>query len=1115
MSRRYFFSSLLLLIGLCVGLAQAAGLPDAKTGGAGGKPIALLYLSESPQIDPAYAQQLTREGFTFTSASYFTPLSPAFLKKFNVFIFDRLPIAGEENNIFGQRMLHYWDNMKALWECARNGAGVLVYTNLADCGGALALGWNGEMKRWGIQAEQTTVLDPSLAFLKWVAYGENSYVWTENIAAHAATEGVKRVYYAAANTRWDDCYTAPPLICNSEWTPLVKAMPGARTGTLVDHTWVYEPDGPGAPVLAAVRQLGKGRMAVVSICPSYIHRLGYTKLASNNYGEMSYGPIDGIILQKGNGVVPSDTGKLVSNLYAWLAGASGAAGIGGYATGSPLETVATPQTEEEKNFNPVLDPDTMTMPAAWRHRPTSISFKGEQYYPEFRDPLVTGDLRFFKALVGAHSDFSDGAGSVEDYAVAAKAAGYSLLVFTENFERLSRADWTKLVAACAKNSGDDFVCLPAMDIMDPEGNHFLIVAPPYYPRAGWLSPDGKRLVKTQMINLLYGNHIVVAHRPESGPLPQERLKHFQGLTVFTYRNGNVVDDSLHAYAWQVMNGSNPHPIVVHEIFTPAEVAREAKVGFQQLMPADTVKAAVAYFRVGTGHYFECPVRCLISEGPVVTNWVINPKDFGPAKEGRMQFRVDIGVQSDAPLKTVTLYDGFTIIRRWLPNAREFQARADFQHDRQYDMFLVAEDTKGRRVITSSMRTVCGLYHNRCADRQNWLGNIGACYTGLELPSMLNIMMPIKGTAEGSAIFTTVPGTSMAGKLNFPFTCNDVVLTESILDEKYVWALRSDVGADAMPSLPSKPSSVYEGRLRHFAVAPRTKTPVFPTLIEIDLTLKRDVEPVNPASLFPAFGGLRAKKYAWYDKDGKLVSGDIDAKSTLDIPVGGYAGGYLALSEGLRIENGRFGLAAPKGTPATLPLGTRLRARFIIAATAMPWSSSKGDMMDSDPAGWLRALGVAGKLPYSVSLARGSMIIGDFPLAMTAVKYGVSGEVRATADLPVQAPLRISGVNTRWPAGIWRADGTLVYGGTFEGALWTHLDAGVKGKFYAGNLITADHPDLVLEIIKWEAGNIKVGVHNPTATSIDAVVSTPKEIVGRKALSRKVTVPAGATVYLEE
>jgi hypothetical protein len=892
-------------------------------------------------------------------------------------------------------------------------------------------------------------------------------------------------------------------------------MPGARIAYDVQCEWVYAEDSPVELVLAAVRTVGKGRLAVLAINPAYIHGLGYTRRDSKWYGEMCYGLIDAIVLEKGNGTVPSDTGALALRLYRWLAGNTAAAGFGGYKAGEPVETEKTVVTEEAKDFSPVLDFDNLKMPPSWRHRPTHVQAGNNHYFPEISDLLVTGELSYFKALVGAHTALSDGRGTVEEYAQNARSAGYSMVVFTETFEFLSSEEWDTLVRDCERQTSDEFVCLPGLDIMDPDGNHFIIVAPSYYPRKAWLSGDGKRLVHTQVINLLYGDQMVVAHRPETSPLPQERLKHFQGLSVYTYRGGKVVDEALYAYAGQVMNASNPHPVVVHEVFSPEEVEQAVKTGFQQILPSDNIRSAAGYFRNGIQHYFEAPSRHLISEGPVVTKWVTSAKDIGPAEENRDQLRADIGVSSDVPLAVVTLYDGPKAVRRWLPGAKEFEASAHFRLCRQLGLFVVAEDTKGRRAISSSVRTVANRYHFRCSDRQNWLGHVGAYYTGLNPPERLGVSMPVKGTVEGSSIFTNTPGTCMAMKLNFPFSCNDVVLTECILDEKYLTALSQDVGADAMPSKASKLSSVYFGRMRHWSFTPGKPKQPYPTVIEYDITLKRDVEPVDPGEVFPAFYGVPGKKFVWLDKAEKATSGEIKPADALDLPLGGYAGGFVALCSGLRAHKGRFGLMPPAANPAVIPAGARFQARFLIAGLGTKPGEGPGLGFDQDPESWLKALGFAGETPYAITLTRGRKADPGFPLSIVPGTYGVAGKVERTADIPFDLPLEVSGVNGNWPAGIWREGGTVAYTGVFEQKAWPRLDVSQKGAFCAGNLLTADNPEVVLEVVTWSKDRIKVEIHNPTRAAVETTVSTAEEITGFKPLRRRVTVPAGSTVFVDE
>ena len=103
------------------------------------------------------------------------------------------------------------------------------------------------------------------------------------------------------------------------------------------------------------------------------------------------------------------------------------------------------------------------------------------------------------------------------------------------------------------------------------------------------------------------------------------------------------------------SGSNPIPIAVHEVSSPEEVAQAAQTGFQQIMPADTVLHAADYFRCGLSHFFDCPPRYFISEGPIIDTWTIFNKDLGKPEEQRNRYRIALGAHSDVPLKEVVLY----------------------------------------------------------------------------------------------------------------------------------------------------------------------------------------------------------------------------------------------------------------------------------------------------------------------------------------------------------------------------------------------------------------------------------------------------------------------------
>jgi hypothetical protein len=237
---------------------------------------------------------------------------------------------------------------------------------------------------------------------------------------------------------------------------------------------------------------------------------------------------------------------------------------------------------------------------------------------------------------------------------------------------------------------------------------------------------------------------------------------------------------------------------------------------------------------------------------------------------------------------------------------------------------------------------------------------------------------------------------------------------------------------------------------------------------------------------------------------------------IPVPRGGLAGGgVIPLDDGFAILDGCIGRTLP-GTPDYLPAGTRLTGRFLLAARSNQVGSYDHvtRSFEDAPETWLRAMGFAGPTPYRLTFPRGKLEEMAFLATVTPEDYGVAGEVAQTADIPYQVPLRIGGLNPRWPAGSWREGGKVTFTGVFENTAWPRLDVGKAGKFYAGNLLVADNPSLALGLGRWDEQAITDEVHNPTAQPIEATVSRPPEIVGYKAFRQKLTVPAGTTVYAE-
>lgn len=138
---------------------------------------------------------------------------------------------------------------------------------------------------------------------------------------------------------------------------------------------------------------------------------------------------------------------------------------------------------------------------------------------------------------------------------------------------------------------------------------------------------------------------------------------------------------------------------------------------------------------------------------------------------------------------------------------------------------------------------------------------------------------------------------------------------------------------------------------------------------------------------PRLSPVRSKKFAWYDATGKLVTGTIEPNSTLDIPVGGLAGGFIALSPGLRIDHGEFGLVPPKDPFGMVPGGTHFSARFLMCGLGRLGRRGKTDFCDADPPAFLTMMGFGPTTPYELKLTRGTLKGLAFPARAAADQFG--------------------------------------------------------------------------------------------------------------------------------
>jgi len=1043
------------------------------------------------KVDPVLAGKFAAQGITFDSRNITEPLDAASLRSYPVVIVADWtgPVLGNNLRKFMEEYLTSSKNMALLVDYVAKGGGLFWIPDGSGVSGAR--GTNECLRPFGMGMEALQVRDDAHAFVTPRSDAlPDEYGWTTEITPHPVTEGVSCIFYSMTQFRWDDLYSTPVLtFTDPAWQQVVKAMDTSVGAKGFDYT-KWEPH-TKQPAIAAVRDFQAGRMAVFA--PNFLYTL-YRPYDDPRHGsilEAHTGKIDGVVVEKGDGTRKSDGLVLMENIIKWLAENSVAKGIG---AGEPAIT---------GGLKPVPAPDWLY---SWnKHNGT----------------------KWYKVLVGARSSFSDGQGTISDYAKAAKAAGIDMLVMTETFEKFDPARWQEFQDACANASDASLKVVWGLDIGDTYGARYILMNSPVFPAASMLTPDGKTLVKDQYLCLGFPNGTTILNRTTSSPIVNQMQKDFQGMSLYTYRNGKLVDNGLPNYEWQLFRLSNPLPFVVHETYSPKDLAAEAATGHQLYVSADSPDGLAFYLGMhGLAHFWESPLHMQVSDGPIISRF----EGGGTAS---------ISIDDDAPITDVRLMENYNLYRRWTPNATAFNVDQVKLPDGHVNWaWLVATDAKGRTVVSPGIIFGRQIVHTwRCGDRQNWwcFPNI---YTGTDL-TQFSIKVPAFGASEGMDIFPEVRGDlrgdDMATILDFNYASPAVYIQDASLDERYFRAIFEDVAYDAKPAAGTIRSRVYEATARYFRffidqLPAGGKNDEMPDLKQVSITAREPLEPAG--DIFPVFTTLDTKHaqvagdmtYSYVNpRTGKTVIGRLTS-GTLDLPPGGRVGGFIALSDGIRVgANRQVGFVPPAQSNGSLPVGTNWKASFITVAP---------DAVDK----WRALMGLSGPTPYALAISKGSLrtlayvadcaatdnlLVGAVTTALPkeffrGLNAGLVDNNKEALGRPLdeyKLPIFLDGVNYNWPAFVWRKNGTFEPFDVFEGKGRLRLDVTAPGPFVIGNVITASDPNLRIGLLKWTAVTCDIEVNNASAKPVKAHIQTAAEITDRCRAQWDIDLAPGSSAIL--
>ena len=1063
------------------------------------------YYEGDKDIDATYRKHLEEKGYSVVWGVLGKQTWDT-LSKFNVVVLTFIPEA--DGNRPGE-----WlglPGMRALLERYVAAGGGLLVSSTAGTPLA-ATGANLMLKPMGLELLNEQVTDPSGVTYTQELFPNMPFAYTEAVTPDPLTQGVPGLWYSTDvqfTGAGGGSFTSA-VLPGPDWKVLVKGSPTAATHK-PSGSFGLEPAAgtvTSAPVLCAVRPVGTGRVAVLPMNGTHTYLSGY-----HDWWQ-------GLVLSTGAKGKPSGAEQLLLNLYGWLAEPSRQSGaLGGY-TGEKPEPIKGAQYVTTGDAGGVMDWATMAIPG-----PSPYQWLG---------------------LVGAHSAFSDGQGTVAEWVAAAKAAGYQWLAFTEPYDKMTPEKWEQLKTQCAAASGKDFCAIPGFQLVDPAGDHSLALGPMPFPDP---KLKAERMDLSQAIGYAYGFPAQVQYRLHEGLAPWYRSQfHYAG--VFTYRDGKLLEDAEKEY-WELQAREFLcYPMAVHETFRPADVARERQVGYQNYYTFGPLDKMYDDFCRGNYKFFFYHDLVYISNGPKIERYTVQnsgtsyfdiPPGWSDAWRetvGADRWRVVARASSPVGLKELRLLDSGEVLRDYAcAGVKEFSQNIDGHHDRQYAFGVEVTDTQGGRALASSVATSGGRHwFGNCGDNENIM-TAGTFGTTVQAPHGYECYFPRWGVELWPELAVKHPE-----PLNLPhderlrFASTDCVIVDNLFQLNHKQDVLQVGGGRMMR--PLYPLRDWEARQRSLMFTPNPNTPQY-TIYEPQVTFKRDVVVDNNRFpnlrlLYASHGAPMGKGDFAYatvaNENGETLVQQTPATVTWPtstwtgtLPVGGYVGAFpnftgagalfalepdtqFAIEGGAQSRRIQVGKQIPPGT--VLKAGTTLSTRVLFMEGKWRTLTQNTEFEETR-----RLFGLQGKPGYSVTPSLGTVAGTLYTCTLKADGGGFRGKF-SQAPLPTDLPVIVQGLQPRWDSGVWIVGTQRVrFFGRFEGNGYTTLrlnDGPVEA--FLGHPIVCDAPDLWLTLVEADAKHLLVIAHNPTDQAIKAHIRKAKGFYLGPALDTTVTVPAGQSV----
>ena len=1117
-----------------------------------------------------YMQSLAQAGYTVDYIESAGELTWDKVKQYNVlFVFD-FPAKGVGgSSSFAMQPPWLPDYWAVLDKFLKAGGGVFLHY-CPFYGGAAP---NDLLQQWGIQFPLLYLRDPNVQYMTNMHSG---LAYTDQIEAGSPVSGGVHGYWYPYDAHYTGQHTMPILV-DGNWQVVARAGKQAYSeparydpgdaqppaGALIPTEAVKN------PVLFAVRDYpGGGRLAAVQTWFPFSIGSGMKWLYNNE------------VLSKGLGYHPSDYGKLLLNTYGWLAEPSLKSGaVGGAAQ------------DANRLVQPQLRAGAKEQFAAWDYKETEVL---GYRHPPVSGKLFRGLIGAQTELSGGQGTVADYAAAaaaakldfvifLEDLAQmtpekldtlkaqVAKSTTPSLQLYAGYRMKANTGNY---LFVCGKNP-----VWPAENLLIGEDKRtFNLQYQDAQGKWGGGIPGPSWCLDQQGPSL--GNTVGYYNLSKSPHGLQIYDMHDASTAALrTYEGGKLVEDMTPEYLTACQYSGVPTPVSLNLVRSPAELTA-AVAQNQALTYAEAHTPASIWDDALHWNTSYDGLNVFPSDGPKIVVWpkLVRVMIFGAEwyVTSRSLNLAPLHVTSEVGLKQISLYDGQALFRRFdCAGSKDYETTLVLNGVLQSGLVLVAEDIKGGKAVSFCQRSRCEgcLCQIDCGDHTNDCAGMLLAH-GCHWPMLF--MTPTVPNAGGTWDGGPPP---MRPLVSSQFTYPSVVTDKGsygavpyqipLLEFADEGATRCRMVSDRviLPATggsnpwnafgPTEPSPIVSLWASHTYFDPYI-TGVDPlgwggpgvfegpiaSLFTEQFKFKQDCT-VKELCIFNGYwrGKTAVRSTSLAIGKGTQIRDVWDLTDTPEQP------------QEARIETGEW-FALYSSQVANTHLFINRGAPLILRASPYTWywlelfadlrnrPVKQGDTCDVElfAQTWPldEAMTRAGALaemvgylekPTGMQVTRGTQVAGPGGLLELAPdNYAVELSIPKPPGVARTVPVRVSGLNKRWTAGLYQFEGWRTHYYSKENSGWRALGLDFDGRAYAplyvskspnthvllGHPIVADAAgkDLFIQVTRINDGDDKtppawhVSVNNPTDHPVTTTLQRAMDLAGLDFSAQTVTLAPG-------